>query len=142
MLRTLMTIGITAALAISTASEAAEAVSTERHQLTVTTLTNKLEKPWGMAFLPSGDLLITEKSGALRQVQLDGTISAPLKGVPAVVDKSQGGLLDVAIDPNFAENQWVYISYSEADPAGGEGNSTAVMRAKLVGDSLTEGKVI
>lgn len=142
MLRTLMTIGITTALAISAASNAAEAISTERHVLSVNTLTNKLEKPWGMAFLPNGDLLITEKSGALRQVQLDGTISAPLKGVPAVVDKSQGGLLDVAIDPNFAENQWVYISYSEADPAGGEGNSTAVMRAKLVGDSLTEGKVI
>src|SRR5690606_18073824 len=111
---------------------------TERHKVAVNTLTDKLNKPWGMAFLPSGELLVTEKSGTLRRVTLAGNVSDPLSGVPAVVDRSQGGLLDVAVDPNFADNNYVYLSYSEADPAGGEGNSTAVMRAKLSANGLTE----
>ncbi|RZQ55749.1 oxidoreductase [Pseudidiomarina tainanensis] len=142
MLRNLLAVSVTAALTMTTTSAVADTVSTERHKVSVNTMTDKLNKPWGMAFLPSGDLLITEKSGTLRRVTRDGAISDPLNGVPAVVDKSQGGLLDVAVDPNFADNQFVYISYSEADPAGGEGNSTAVMRAKLSSTGLTDGKVI
>lgn len=142
MLRNLLAVSVTAALAMATTSAAAETVSTERHKVSVNTITDKLNKPWGMAFLPSGELLVTEKSGTLRRVTRDGAISDALSGVPAVVDKSQGGLLDVAVDPNFADNQFVYISYSEADPAGGEGNSTAVMRAKLSDNGLIDGKVI
>lgn len=142
MLRTLLAVSITAALALNASSAAAETVSTERHKVSITSLTNKLDKPWGMSFLPSGELLVTEKSGALRRVKLDGSISVPLTGVPSVVNKSQGGLLDVAVDPNFADNNYVYISYSEADPQGGEGNSTAVMRATLTDTGLTNGKVI
>jgi glucose/arabinose dehydrogenase len=142
MLRKLLAVSVTAALAMATTSAAAETVSTERHKVSVNTITDKLNKPWGMAFLPSGELLVTEKSGTLRRVTRDGAISDALSGVPAVVDKSQGGLLDVAVDPNFADNQFVYISYSEADPAGGEGNSTAVMRAKLSDNGLIDGKVI
>src|SRR5690554_5984754 len=142
MLRTLLTASIAAALTLSATSATAETVVTERHSVSVTTITNKLEKPWGMAFLPSGELLITEKSGALRRVNLNGTISNPLAGVPQVVDKSQGGLLDVAVDPNFANNNYIYLSYSEADPDGGEGNSTAVMRAKLTDKGLSDGNVI
>ncbi|WP_339880325.1 PQQ-dependent sugar dehydrogenase [Pseudidiomarina gelatinasegens] len=142
MLRTLLAVSVTAALALNASSTAAETVSTERHKVSITSLTNKLDKPWGMSFLPSGELLVTEKSGALRRVKLDGSISVPLTGVPSVVNKSQGGLLDVAVDPNFANNNYVYISYSEADPQGGEGNSTAVMRATLTDTGLTNGKVI
>ncbi|OZB06042.1 MAG: oxidoreductase [Idiomarina sp. 34-48-12] len=142
MLRKLLAVSITAALAVTATTAAAETVSTERHKVSVNTITDKLNKPWGMAFLPSGELLVTEKSGTLRRVTRDGAISDALTGVPAVVDKSQGGLLDVAVDPNFADNQFVYISYSEADPAGGEGNSTAVMRAKLSDNGLIDGKVI
>ena len=145
MLRKLVALAVTSALigsGLGSSDALAETVSTERHKVTVNTLTDKLEKPWGMAFLPSGDLLITEKSGTLRRVTLRGDISAPLSGVPAVVDRSQGGLLDVAVDPNFGDNQYVYLSYSEADPQGGEGNSTAVMRAKLTANGLTNGKVI
>ena len=141
MLRTLVAIAVTAAV-FSSATATAETVNTERHKVAVNTLTDKLNKPWGMAFLPSGVLLVTEKSGTLRRVTLAGNVSAPLSGVPEVVDRSQGGLLDVAVDPNFADNNYVYLSYSEADPAGGEGNSTAVMRAKLTADGLTEGRVI
>lgn len=142
MLRTLLAVSVTAALALNASSAAAETVSTERHKVSITSLTNKLDKPWGMSFLPSGELLVTEKSGALRRVKLDGSISVPLTGVPSVVNKSQGGLLDVAVDPNFTDNNYVYISYSEADPQGGEGNSTAVMRATLTDTGLTNGKVI
>ncbi|SFR56809.1 Glucose/arabinose dehydrogenase, beta-propeller fold [Pseudidiomarina maritima] len=142
MLRNLLAVSVTAALAMTTTSAVADTVSTERHKVSVNTITDKLNKPWGMAFLPSGELLITEKSGTLRRVTRAGAISEPLQGVPAVVDQSQGGLLDVAVDPNFADNQFVYLSYSEADPAGGEGNSTAVMRAKLSSNGLTDGKVI
>jgi glucose/arabinose dehydrogenase len=72
-----------------------------------------LEEPWGMAMLPDGGLLITEKPGRLRLFS-GGELSAPLGGVPAVAYFGQGGLLDVAVDPNFAKNRMVYLSYAEA----------------------------
>lgn len=123
-------------------AQAAEGASTERHQVSFTTIAEGLEFPWGMTFLPSGELLVTEKTGSLRKVSLDGTVSAPISGVPAVVAQGQGGLLDVALDPDFANNQLVYLSYSEPAPAGAEGHSTAVARGKLVDNALTEVKVI
>lgn len=119
-----------------------QTAATERHQVNATTVAEGLNFPWGLAFLPNGDALITEKSGSLRRVSPNGAISAPIKGVPDVVYKSQGGLLDVAIDPNFADTPWVYLSYAEADPAGGDGNSTAVARGKLNGNALTDVTVI
>lgn len=135
--------GMIIGLALTTVTAAnADPIVTERHTVTLNTITQELNKPWGMAFLPSGDLLVTEKASTLRLVSLTGSISEPLAGVPAVVDSGQGGLLDVAIDPDFATNSWVYLSYSEADPNGGEGSSTAVMRAKLTPTGLTDGTVI
>lgn len=80
----------------------------------------KLDNPWGMEFLPQGGLLITEKPGTLR-VFHQGKLSDPILGVPDVAYKAQGGLLDVTIDPNFAENHLVYLYYTEAaqpQPAG------------------------
>ena len=74
-----------------------------------------LAAPWGMALLPDGRLLVTEKAGRLRLFD-KGTLSAPLAGVPAVMARGQGGLLDVAIDPAFATNGLVYLSYAEAAP--------------------------
>ncbi|MGQ4277420.1 PQQ-dependent sugar dehydrogenase [Pseudidiomarina sp. E22-M8] len=119
-----------------------EEAQTERHNVEVTTVTEGLNFPWGLAFLPNGDALVTEKSGNLRRVGTNGVISDPIAGVPNVVYKSQGGLLDVALDPNFENNERVYLSYSEADPDGGPGNSTAVVRGKLVGNNLQEIEVI
>jgi aldose sugar dehydrogenase len=98
-----------------------------------------LEKPWAVAFLPDGRLLVTEKPGRLRVVARDGSLSAPLGGVPSVDARDQGGLLDVALDPSFATNQTIYLSYAE--PRDG-GNGTAVMRARLAGNALTDAKVI
>lgn len=88
-----------------------------------------LEHPWGLAFLPDGYLLVTERSGQLRVIAPDGTKSEPVAGVPKVQAEGQGGLLDVALDPSFASNELVYLSYSE--PREG-GNGTAVARARLV----------
>jgi aldose sugar dehydrogenase len=98
-----------------------------------------LEKPWAVAFVPDGRMLVTEKPGRLRSVSPDGSLSAPVGGVPVVDARDQGGLLDVAIDPSFATNQTIYLSYSE--PRDG-GNGTAVLRARLVGDQLTDARVI
>ena len=89
-----------------------------------------LEYPWGMALLPDGRLLVTEKPGRLRIWQ-NGQLSAPVQGVPAVVNRSpgeQGGLLDVEADPNFATNHLVYISYVEADPQGARIPETGELR--------------
>jgi len=77
-----------------------------------------LNGPWAMAFLPDGRMLVTEKAGRLRIVSQDGAVSPPLAGVPPVVDAGQGGLADVALHPDFASNQLVYLSYVEPGPNG------------------------
>ncbi len=114
-------------------------VASEKQAFTLQTVATGLEHPWGMAFLPDGRLLVTERPGRLRIVAADGALSAPLAGVPAVVEKGQGGLLDVALHPHFADNQLVYLSYSEA---GDGGNGTAVARGRLDGDALRDVEVI
>ena len=92
------------------------------------TVTSGLERPWGLAFLPDGRALVTERVGRLRVVWPDGGVSAPLDGVPAVDASGQGGLLDVALDLAFAENRLVYLSYAEP---GEGGAGTAVARGQL-----------
>ncbi|MCJ7788037.1 MAG: PQQ-dependent sugar dehydrogenase [Methyloceanibacter sp.] len=79
----------------------------------IQTLAKKLDNPWALAFLPDGRLLITEKPGNLR-IYADGKLTVPIEGVPKVKYHEQGGLLDVAVDPHFAENKLVYLSYTEA----------------------------
>jgi glucose/arabinose dehydrogenase len=129
-------------------------------KLTVESLA-KLDNPWGMALLPDGRMLITEKPGRLK-VLADGKLSAPIKGVPKVEFKDQGGLLDVAIDPDFERNGFVYLSFTEAaetQPKGAKVNTdprlgkfvdpedtvlkgTAVARGRLDGDELRDVAVI
>ncbi len=87
-----------------------------------------LEHPWGLAFLPDGRLLVTERPGRLRLVTPGGRPSDPLAGVPEVAASGQGGLLDVALSPRFAQDRLVYLSFSESG-AGGAG--TAVARGRL-----------
>ena len=93
-----------------------------------------------MTFLPDGRLLVTEKQGNLRIVAGDGAVSEPLKGMLAVEDKGQGGLLDVVPDPDFDNNQLIYFSYAAAAPDGEA--RTAVGKAKLVGNELQQVKQI
>jgi len=138
----------------------AETISTQSGLVHVERLAT-LDNPWGMTFLPDGRLLISEKPGRLR-VYADGKLSEPIKGVPTVEFRDQGGLLDVEIDPDFARNGLVYLSYSEAaeqqpkverdesDPRLGEFQDltdtvlkgTAVARGKLDGLQLRDVKVI
>jgi aldose sugar dehydrogenase len=99
-----------------------------------------LDHPWAMAFLPDGRALVTERGGALRIVDTaEGELSAPLEGTPAVYAKGQGGLLDVALDPDFATNRLVYLSFAEP---GEGGASTAVGRGRLEGGRLEGFEVI
>ena len=99
----------------------------------VVTVAGGLEHPWALAFLPSGKMLVTERPGRLRVVSPDGTLSAPVAGLPDVDARNQGGLHDVVLDPAFASNQLIYWSYAEPQ-AGGE-NNTAVARGRLVDDA-------
>jgi glucose/arabinose dehydrogenase len=121
------------------APAAAETYKSEKATFQVETVAEGLEHPWGMAFLPDGRLLVTERPGRLRIVSLDGTKSPPIEGVPRVFARGQGGLLDVALDPAYAANGLVYLSYAEPGP-GGDG--TAVARARLDGNRLADLKVI
>jgi aldose sugar dehydrogenase len=95
----------------------------------VTTVAEGLEHPWGLTFLPDERMLVTERPGRLRLVTKDGQVSPPLKGLPQVYAEGQGGLLDVTLDPNFASNRLVYISYAEPGEGGVAG--TAVARGRL-----------
>jgi glucose/arabinose dehydrogenase len=107
----------------------------------VTTVALGLEQPWGLAFLPDGRMLVTEKPGRLRIVAPDGAASEPVEGLPEVDARGQGGLLDVAVDPQFDSNRLVYLSFAEP---GEGGSSTAVVRGALSqdGDALTDLRVI
>jgi glucose/arabinose dehydrogenase len=96
----------------------------------VVTAVEGLEKPWGLIFLPSGKMLVTEKPGRLRVVANDGALSPPVAGLPPVDARNQGGLLDVVLDPRFASNQLIYWSFSEPHDAGM--TNTAVARGKFV----------
>lgn len=108
------------------------------------TVASGLEHPWGLAFLPDGRMLVTERAGRLRIVGANGQLGAPIDGVPLVDARGQGGLLDVAVDPNFADNQRVYLSYSEpgVDADGDRANSTAVAKAQLDGSRLVKLQVV
>jgi aldose sugar dehydrogenase len=96
------------------------------------TFAKGLVHPWGMAFLPDGRVLVTERPGRMRLIGKDGRPSPPLKGVPPVFASGQGGLLDVVLSPDFASSGLITFSYSE--PRGQGSNGTAVARAKLSGD--------
>jgi glucose/arabinose dehydrogenase len=120
----------------------AKTVETERNTVRVTTLAEGFTHPWGMTFLPDNNLLVTERAGSLYWVKADGSARTKITGTPDVVAQGQGGLLDVAIDPDFEQNSWVYFSYSEPAQDSSKSNSTAVMRAKLNNNELTEQQVI
>jgi glucose/arabinose dehydrogenase len=100
--------------------------------LAVEEVAGGLEHPWGMALLPDGSLIVTERPGRMRIVATDGTVSAPLDGLPAVHARRQGGLLDVTVGPDFAEDRLVYWTYSK--PLGDGLSVTAAARGRLSED--------
>lgn len=107
--------------------------------VTVETVAEGLEHPWALDFLPDGRILVTERPGRLRIVATDGSLSAPLAGVPTVQARGQGGLLDVAVDPDFATTQLVYLTFSEP---GEGGVGTAAARGRLTDAGLVDVQVI
>jgi glucose/arabinose dehydrogenase len=111
--------------------------------ITVTTLAEGLVHPWGMAFLPNGDMLVTERAGGIRRLSKDGNLSGRLANVPAVVAQNQGGMLDIAIDPDFTSNSTVYFCYSkESDVEGKKGSSSSVAKATLTDAGFEDVDVI
>ncbi len=109
---------------------------TASHGYQVVSLVEGLEHPWGLAFLPGGDLLVTERPGRLRMVREGVLDPSPVSGVPEVHAEGQGGLLDVALHPDFQANRWVYLSFSKPGPEGTA--TTAVVRGRLEGNALAD----
>lgn len=125
-------------LAVSLAPLRARAESTE----VLDTVVDGLDRPWSFAFLPDGTILVTEKAGALRSIGADRKLSEPIAGLPEVAAVGQGGLLDIALHPNFEQTRLVFLSFAEPREDGK--NATSVMRGRLSEDlrSLTDVKVI
>ncbi len=107
------------------------------HDYRVVTVVQGLERPWSIAFLPEADMLVTELSGRLRMIREGTLLEEPVTGVPEVLAKGQGGLLDVVLHPDFALNRLIYLSYSKP-LADREGATTAVVRGQLKNDRLME----
>lgn len=120
-------------------AQAPRTIETRTGRLLVETIASGLVHPWGMAFLPDATFLVTERPGRLRLVGKDGAVSDPLEGTPDVFAQGQGGLLDVALDPQFADNRLVYLSFAEA---GAGGASTAVGRGRLEDGRVTGFQVL
>lgn len=128
MFRLLAAPALAASLA-SPALAASQEVETEKVKISVETVASGLEHPWALAFLPDGNFLVTERPGRLRIVTSKGEVKKPIAGVPEVDARNQGGLLDVALDPDFEENRLVYLTYAEKGEGGT--NGTAVARGHL-----------
>jgi glucose/arabinose dehydrogenase len=126
-------------LAMALATSLAIASSVAAQSLRPVVVAKGLEHPWGLAFLPDGRMLVTERPGRMRIIERDGRLNEPLAGLPPVVASGQGGLLDVVLHPQFAQNQLVYWSFSEA---GDGGVGTAVARGRLAANRLSDVQVI
>jgi glucose/arabinose dehydrogenase len=109
-------------------------------RISVTPVVRGLANPWSIAFLPNGDMLVTERAGRLRVVRNGSLDPQPIGGVPQVLAQGQGGLLEVAIHPRFAENRFVYLTYSKTGDGGL--NTTALARGRLDGNTLADVKDI
>ena len=107
------------------------------HDYRVVTVAQGLEHPWSIAFLPGGDMLVTERPGRLRIVREGVLLEEPVAGIPEVLAQGQGGLLDVVLHPDFASNRLLYLSYSKP-LADSEGATTAVVRGRLENDRFTD----
>jgi glucose/arabinose dehydrogenase len=117
----------------------AESFQSELHEFRVEVVTGGLDHPWGMAFLPDDDILVTERSGRLRIVRHGELLPTAIAGLPKIKEKGQGGLLGVALHPNFKKNGWLYLSFA-AEGQGGYG--TEVIRGRLQGMRLNDVETI
>lgn len=116
-MRAAVFLALAAAVAVArhetaTAQDSPRMLDTESGPVSVEVFAGGLEHPWGAALLPDGDMLVTERPGRLRLVSAEGAVGEPIEGVPDVFAQGQGGLLDVALDPDFATNRTVYLSFA------------------------------
>jgi glucose/arabinose dehydrogenase len=128
--------GLAVGLGIAAPAVAQATVQSEHHAFRVVPVVSGLEHPWALAFLPGGDMLVTERPGRLRIVRSGRLLPEPVAGVPAVRARGQGGLLDVVAHPDFASNRLIYLSFSKPDASGRQA-TTAVVRGRLENDRLT-----
>jgi len=106
----------------------------------IETFSEGLENPWAMAFLPDGRLLVTERVGRLRIIEADGSVDPePVAGLPEAFIAAQAGLMEVALDPDYSDNRWLYLSYAHGSL---EANNTRLARARLVDDELHDFEVL
>ncbi len=122
------------ALALGSSSLSADSAG-----IRIEPVTAGLANPWGMAFLPDGDILITERGGALRLFARGALVPTPISGVPPITEHGQGGLMGIALHPEFEQTRWIYLSYAGHGPGG---YSTEVLRARFDGAELTGHEVI
>ncbi len=116
-----------------------KAITPEKIPFTAELFIDELQIPWGFTFLPDGSILLTEKSGEL--IHFNNGKKSIISNVPEVYQRGQGGLLDIAIHPNYAENGWIYLSYA-SDEGEEKGGHTAIMRAKIEGKRLVNNEVL
>lgn len=129
-----------AALTPSWAQDRSSVITSEKHAFRVVTLLPGLENPWSVAFLPDGRMLVTERAGRLRLVGSDFRLAPqPIEGLPEILERGQGGLFDVVLHPQYAQNGWIYWAYNAPGPGGW---GTALARGKLQGQRMTEVQVL
>ena len=109
-------------------------IQSEKQKFGVDTIATELTNPWGIAFLPDGRVLVTERAGEIRIVKDGKLLPEKIGNVPAVFANGQGGLMDIKLHPDYAANGWIYLTYSKPGEGGG---GTVVARAKLDGNNLT-----
>ncbi len=136
--RDIVLVGFCVTLALSSACSGSDAPVRIGNSFVATPVAN-FEEPWAMTFLPDGRLLVTEKKGALKLLNLESKLVGAISGVPEVAYGGQGGFGDVILHPQFASNSIVYVSYSE--PGDKDTNGAAVARAKLALDKSGGGKL-
>lgn len=126
----------------ATLAQNTQRVRTDKLEVIVETVARNLQNPWSLAFLPDGRMLVTERPGRLRIVSPDGAISEPIGGLPSIAARGQGGLLDVVLDPAFARNRLVYLSFSEDRGERRAGTSVAKARLNEAGTALERLQII
>ena len=131
---------LAASAALAQPRSQVQSVATKEVVVSAQEVADELDTPWGMTFLPDGRMLVTELPGNLVIVSQDGTVSDPVQGTPTVFAQGQGGLMDVALHPEFARNRIVYLSFAE--PGNGGEAGTALGRGRLVNDRLENFEVI
>lgn len=135
---TLGALGLTALAATAQANT----IETRWTNVDVETVASGLTHPWGIAFLNNGRMLVTERAGSMHIVETDGTKGEAISGLPEIKVRRQGGLLDVALSPDYDSDSMIYFSYSEPESEGSEVTSTAVARARLENNALHDVEVI